>query len=244
MRDQTADKNTHLLTYAAPITRKMFQFNDLTYFSVPPLPSEWKAPEWLRMQLGIYSGRLCFEWNEYEPLCKFLGIEEGCDEASDEEAELGVVENGTTECIEEHANDATAHPNEDRSTDALVKPKQDLLVSRPLTFLQEWLAVRRRGQDFAHSPMGFMAQGKMLQEDHPFFRKAHEDSQVGSHAERELVPVTHASQGLADQVDDYHGVDDMGANEAADSDAGEDDIEYADSEFGEETDSGDEDDYE
>jgi hypothetical protein len=30
---------THLLTYAAPVTRKMLQFNDLKYYAVPNLPN-------------------------------------------------------------------------------------------------------------------------------------------------------------------------------------------------------------
>ena len=42
-------------------------------------------------------------------------------------------------------------------------------TAKPLTFLQEWLAVRRKGQDFAHTPMGHVCQGKPLAASHPFF---------------------------------------------------------------------------
>src|SRR3954471_2268109 len=44
-------------------------------------------------------------------------------------------------------------------------------TTKPLTFLQEWLAVRRKGQDFVHTPMGQVCQGKPLLENHPFFLK-------------------------------------------------------------------------
>ncbi len=55
---------THLVVYAAPITRKMQQFNELQYFSVPPLPRTWSAPGWLKVELGIFAGRLYFGWDE------------------------------------------------------------------------------------------------------------------------------------------------------------------------------------
>jgi hypothetical protein len=40
-----------------------------------------------------------------------------------------------------------------------------------LTFMQEWLSLRRKGQDFAQTPMGYICQGKVLKADHPFFSK-------------------------------------------------------------------------
>ncbi|KAL1610088.1 hypothetical protein SLS60_001753 [Paraconiothyrium brasiliense] len=46
---------------------------------------------------------------------------------------------------------------------------QDTFVQKPLTFLHEWLAALRKGQDFEHAPMGFITTGKPLSADHPFF---------------------------------------------------------------------------
>lgn len=234
MRNQALEKSTYLLTYAAPTTRRMHQFSNLIYFSVPPLPSNWKAPDWLRLELGLYAGRLYFDWSEYKPLCKLMGIEEGYDEVFDEGREQ---ESNTAEDEEATAHDAAVaepttngHPPLTTMTKKAIQPR---LVSRPLRFLQEWLTVRRRGQDFAQSPMGFLAQGKTLQEDHPFFQKMETEGQLPDEpAEAKLVPVTHATQGDAIETDDYHGVDDMGANEIADADAAEDEVEYNDSEFG------------
>ncbi|CVK86307.1 uncharacterized protein FPRN_06247 [Fusarium proliferatum] len=206
---------THLLVYSAPITRKMLRFNDLTFHSIPPLPIDWKAPKWLRVELGIYAGRLYFDWDEYDAMCSLLGIQ------SDE---LG--------------NQAQDEEPTETDTDAeteTYKPQTDLehkLAKSPLTFLQEWLAVRRRGQDFAHSPMGFVSQGKRLQEDHVFFKAAEIDNGISE--ETVLAPVRLSSSVENDGQDDdgYYGVDDMGANEAGDSDSSDDDkIEYDESEY-------------
>ncbi|KAF5720872.1 hypothetical protein FGLOB1_508 [Fusarium globosum] len=206
---------THLLVYSAPITRKMLRFNDLTFHSIPPLPIDWKAPKWLRVELGIYAGRLYFDWDEYNAMCSLLGIQSG---------ELG--------------NQAQDEEPTETDTDAeteTYKPQTDLehkLAKSPLTFLQEWLAVRRRGQDFAHSPMGFVSQGKRLQEDHVFFKAAEIDNGVSE--ETVLAPVRLSSSVENDGQDDdgYYGVDDMGANEAGDSDSSDDDkIEYDESEY-------------
>jgi hypothetical protein len=58
-------------------------------------------------------------------------------------------------------------------------PQKAAFTRKPLTFLQEWLALRRKGQDFSHSPMGFICQGQRLLENHPFFQRLdHDGSKV------------------------------------------------------------------
>ncbi|PLB47748.1 hypothetical protein P170DRAFT_510506 [Aspergillus steynii IBT 23096] len=42
-------------------------------------------------------------------------------------------------------------------------------TKRHLSFLQEWLALRRQGQDVSHTPMGYVCQEWPLRSDHPFF---------------------------------------------------------------------------
>ncbi|KPM37446.1 hypothetical protein AK830_g9109 [Neonectria ditissima] len=216
LRDPNVIFQTYLLTYSAPITRKMLQFNDLNYYSIPPLPRDWTAPQWLRIELGIFSGRLYFEWGEYENMCKLLGINDGVADSEDYDASLTMDGAG---------DEAEADPE-------LPAAEDDIKFStKPLTFIQEWLAVRRRGQDFAHSPMGFISQGKSMHAEHPFFNQTEGEKQD----QNDLVfaPLTHRA-GHDDQTyqgEDYHGVDDMGANEAADSDAGDDHIEYDQSEY-------------
>ncbi|KAL6705011.1 hypothetical protein ACN47E_007414 [Coniothyrium glycines] len=133
LRKQTAlyaASKTYLIVYAAPVARRMLQFNRLTYHSTPPLPADLQAPVWLRVELGIFSGRLFFEWDEYHELLRYAGLRPDLTEQ--------------------------AHP----------------FATKPLTFLHGWLDVLRKGQDFEHTPMGFVTSGKPLTENHPFFRTA------------------------------------------------------------------------
>jgi hypothetical protein len=65
---------THLIVYSAPVTRRMLHFNDLNYHATPPLLPSTKVPLWLKIELGIFSGRLYFEWPEYEELLSYLGV--------------------------------------------------------------------------------------------------------------------------------------------------------------------------
>lgn len=43
------------------------------------------------------------------------------------------------------------------------------LTDNPVNFLLDWLALRRKGQDIMHTPMGYLCQGRPLHESHPFF---------------------------------------------------------------------------
>lgn len=123
------EPGVHLIVYAAPITRRMLHFNDLTYHATPPLPVNFRPPTWLTVELGIFSGRLHFDWHEYTELLGYLGLKQ----------------------------DLTKHPD--------ARP----FAVKPLTFLHEWIDVRRKGQDFEHTPMGFVTTGKPLTENHAFF---------------------------------------------------------------------------
>jgi hypothetical protein len=111
----------HLITYSAPITRHMLQFNDLDYYAVPPLPSTFKAPTWLKVELGIFAGRLYFGWDEYAEIMSYLGVQAPTEEEGSEQPACRVS-----------------------------------FAEKPVAFLHEWLAVRRKGQDFEHTPMGFI----------------------------------------------------------------------------------------
>jgi hypothetical protein len=149
---------THLLTYAAPVTRKMLlHFNDLKFYSMPSLPPSWEAPLWLKVEIGLFAGRLYFDYSEYALLCEYLGVKESAaslEEVDDNLEELPTALDGVVE------------------EEVATKPQESKIFARkPLTFLHEWLAIRRKGQDFASSPMGQVCQGKSLKSDHPFFMK-------------------------------------------------------------------------
>lgn len=62
----------HLLVYAAPVTRKMQEFNRLDFYSIPTLSEDWKPPPWLPFELGILGGRLYFEFAEYHYIQRSL----------------------------------------------------------------------------------------------------------------------------------------------------------------------------
>jgi hypothetical protein len=46
-----------------------------------------------------------------------------------------------------------------------------------LLFLQEWLALRRHGQDISHTPMGYVCQGCRIHHNHPFFSTTHKQDE-------------------------------------------------------------------
>lgn len=147
-----------LLTYAAPTTRKMLvHFNDIRYYAIPSLSKDWVAPTWLSVQLGIFSGALYFEYSQYDYLRGFLGS-----------GKAKAMEELQGDYLEEdwHVIDGNANENGNGKDHISVG-----FTSKPLTFLQEWLSIRRKGQDFSHTPMGYVCQGKILTETHPFFSK-------------------------------------------------------------------------
>jgi hypothetical protein len=155
---------THVLTYAAPITRKMLHFNYLQYYAIPSLPSDWEAPLWLRTELGIYSGRLYFEYSEYNSLLEYLNVREETGKIGEDEVDDVTLQ---VDGIEEELETSTVELE--------IEQKAKAFTRKPLTFLQEWLTVRRKGQDFTHTPMGFICQGKQLLESHPFFLRNDSD---------------------------------------------------------------------
>jgi hypothetical protein len=131
----------HLVTYASPVTRKMLELGELKFYSIPSLPIYWKASVQLRVELGILSGRLYFDYSEYECLLGNLGARSTTDINSEKYKKLA-------------------------------GPKKSLFTAKPLAFMQEWLAILRKGQDFADTPMGFVSQGINLPPTHSFFARS------------------------------------------------------------------------
>ncbi|KAI9772802.1 MAG: hypothetical protein M1839_002303 [Geoglossum umbratile] len=148
---------THLLLYAAPVTKKMLHFNNLMYYSLPSLPQNWRPPAWLTIELGIFAGRLYFEFAEYAALTSYLGLAD---------VDLGDVGSIATDEVPVSAGGI--------GIEGVTRKQIRSFTKRPLSFLQEWLALRRKGQDFVHTPMGYVCQGRQLRASHPFFvvRKA------------------------------------------------------------------------
>jgi hypothetical protein len=210
--------------YAAPVSRSMIRFNDLAFYALPELPPSWKAPEWLVLELGIFAGRLYFEWSEYEGICRALGVdhtafiwEENEElEAPDQENTLdpdsvsnhglkgtSLEMDGTAESMV--ANDADAKCQNEAPAKHFEAPRPKSFTSKPLSFMAEWLSMRRKGADFAHSPMGLISQGKPLHAGHSFFRKS------GDSAEnRQQAPILGGIGANPEQDDDD---DDLGGDQ-------------------------------
>jgi hypothetical protein len=89
-----------------------------------------------------------------------------------------------------------------------VRSRASVFTKTPITFLHDWLTLRRRGQNIMHTPMGYVCQRRPLRSDHPFFLKRNVDVEVESYA-----PV-----GNVEEVDD----EDEDANLAQDSDSADD----------------------
>ena len=197
------DTQTYILTYAAPVTRRMNHFNRLQYYSIPTLPADWEPPNWLVLELGLFAGRLYFEYHEYHGLRQLLGLRENevtpIDHAvASINLDGPLVDGGTT--------DSTA---DGERIEKATQPKT--FTAKPLTFLQEWLAIRRRSQDFAHTPMGHLCQGKPLMATHPFFARP------GKESAPQPLPVFQAK---TDDEEEYDSPD--SGNEWVDEDDGGD----------------------
>lgn len=144
----------------------MLKFNELDYYALPPLPSGWKAPRWLVISLGFFGGRLYFQHEEYDTLREYLGLQD----------DIRIPKEDTDKGL------SNSKPDDD--VDGVVDTALERCQSRgftdkPLAFLQEWLISKRNGQDFAHSPMGFICQGKFLAANHPFFHSFTNNKSMG-----------------------------------------------------------------
>lgn len=203
LRGKAEPGGVHLVVYAAPVTRRMLHFNSLDYHATPPLPAGFKCPTWLSVELGIFSGRLHFEWHEYDEIRTYLGLKQ------------------------------------DLSTDPNARP----FAAKPLNFLHEWIDVRRKGQDFEHTPFGFVTTGKPITENHAFFQasshEAHSDIQprvarVGSGEQEEEDGEGKDSD--HDDDDEFVAVaEHVDESESDDEDSDEEDIFEDAREVGEET---------
>ena len=157
------EPRTHILSYAPPLTGKMLHFNNLTFYAMPSLPAKWTVPDWLKTELGIFSGRLYFEFDEYDCICRYLG--QNRRQAEDKEE----VDKQYSSNYEDDTTTTLVSKQQDNIDQKISKNGHVTFTSKPITFLQEWLTVRRKGQDFTHTPMGYICHGKPLSATHPFF---------------------------------------------------------------------------
>lgn len=179
----------------------MLIFNNLTYYAIPSLPEDWNAPKWLTIELGIFAGRLYFDFDEYEDLRRYLGLKPLGSGQEEEEPLSPTDDDGQNGAL----------------LDSQLQGK--VFTAKPLQFLQDWLAVRRRGQDFSHTPMGHVCQDKPLDASHAFFAKIQKEQET-------TEPV---QAGTMNQVS---------ADQAEEADAGDEEGDWGDDGFDEEAQEG------
>lgn len=203
----------HILTYAAPVTQKMLQFNDLNYYAVPELPTEWKAPMWVKLEVGIFSARLYFPFDELVHVREFLGLQSDAvsnaqnglnmemDELQIESLEASDERHTSTDEGEQFEQKEVTFTKEEHAA--------KLKATRMLTFLHAWLATRGRGQDFTHTPMGYICARKALTEDHPFFRQHDEYEALRSRVQHAMAgdALEFADMGIEKDEDGHSDVD-------------------------------------
>jgi hypothetical protein len=176
----------HLIVYSAPITRQMLQFNSFNYYAIPPLPTNFKAPNWLKVELGIFAGRLYFEWDEHDEVMSYLGVQ-------------------------------VASQNSDDGSQA---ERKEAFATKPLAFLHEWLAIRRKGQDFEHTPMGFITTGKPLSADHPFFSAVSIEEDKDAKLQTTAGRVVHLEDDEESDDDEDHAKEHLFKNDDEDGEEG------------------------
>jgi hypothetical protein len=89
--------------------------------------------------------------------------------------------------------------------------RSGVLGTKAISFLLEWLALRRKGQDIMHTPMGYVCQGRLLDSGHAFFvtPRIDEEGIVKSYRFDGAVDGSNeeSDQEESDGDDDWHRVD-------------------------------------
>lgn len=53
--------------------------------------------------------------------------------------------------------------------DVSINGRFDATTTETISFILEWVSLRRRGQDITHTPLGYVCQGRPLDIEHAFF---------------------------------------------------------------------------
>lgn len=102
------------------------------------------------------------------------------------------------------------------------------LTPKPFTFTQDYLSVRRRGQEISHTPMGFLCMGKPLHENHAFFRK---EESAKTNKGLASVALAQVNGGDAEHVGEDMEVGEYDPSAELQSDEDHEEIEYDESEL-------------
>ena len=139
MPDIRASEHVHLHLYAPRTSKRMKLCDDLSLYSIPPLPSDWTPPWDLIDQVNIFAGQLYLrDYESYLRVCRFLGVP-----------------------TKESPKDGEIRRNLFNVPGSF--EEVEMMFSSPqLPFVMALLAIRTRGRPFAHTHMGKILQGQVL----------------------------------------------------------------------------------
>ncbi|KAF8443938.1 hypothetical protein L210DRAFT_3643514 [Boletus edulis BED1] len=142
MSDIRASEHVHLHLYAPRTSQRMKPSDDLKFYSIPPLPSDWTPPWTLVDQLNVFAGQLYLrDYQSYLRLCRFLGVP-----------------------TKRSPNDPGAIQRNLFNIPGSFEEMEITFSGSPLPFVMALLAMRSRGIPFAHTDMGKILQGQVLTE--------------------------------------------------------------------------------
>jgi hypothetical protein len=155
---------------------------------------------------------LYFEYEEYAGLCTFLGVQDSGGKLA--ETDLDDTNSSDEQSAEKSVTEQSDDDVGNNDVYGAISQQIRSFTRKPLTFLHEWLTVRRKGQDFAHTPMGYVCQGKPLTANHPFFAKVDTNAPLNAEVLGERMRKEGAAMAAADVDanvnDDYEGFDEDG----------------------------------
>ena len=142
--DIRASKHVRLHVYAPRTSKRIKPLDDLKLYTIPPLPSDWTPPWTLIDQLNVFAGQLYLQdYESYRRLCRFLKVP-----------------------MKESPNNSVTERKPFNIRGSLKEMKITFSVrGSPLPFVKALLAIRTRGQPFAHTHMGKILQGQSLTQD-------------------------------------------------------------------------------
>jgi hypothetical protein len=141
-------KFVRLHVYAPRVAEDMKTFESMNFISIPPVPcNSMKLTKGGVIELNIFAGQLCLNsYDEYQKVCKFLGLH------------LGSVEKGD----EGHIDSKGGFMSWERRQELGIQDSP--FEQNPVSRIKSFIMFRRKGQDYLETHMGKLLRGIPLLE--------------------------------------------------------------------------------
>lgn len=138
-------RSVFLHIYSPKITKAAPSYEELTFCTIPSVPSSWHPDSSLVDQLNIFAGQLYFrDRDSYERVCRFLSLY------------LKEMPAGNTVCVR---SDGFVEPG-DRQT--LGMDPNSPFSKDPVPFLRSLVGFRRKGQSYLATHIGQILHARLL----------------------------------------------------------------------------------